>query len=68
MAKRRIIWTKTAVEERREILNYWNNRNRSKTYSRKLNKLFSEAAMLLSKHPEIVIQSVWDTRRDDKNK
>lgn len=33
MAKRKIIWTKSAKLERNEILKYWINRTKSKTYS-----------------------------------
>jgi addiction module RelE/StbE family toxin len=53
MAERKIVWTKTAKLERKEILTYWVNRTKSKTYSKKLNKLFSEAVNLLSEHPKI---------------
>ena len=53
MAKRKIIWTKSAKFERKEILIYWINRTKSKTYSKKLNKLFSEAVNLSSEHPKI---------------
>ncbi len=53
MVKRKIIWTETAKLERKEILNYWINRTKSKTYSKKLNKLFSESVLLLSEHPKI---------------
>lgn len=95
MAQRKIIWTKSAQSERKEILIYWNNKNQSKAYSKKLNKLFSERVKLLSEHPkigrlsnngttritivrdylifyeftstELIILSVWDTRRDEKN-
>ena len=95
MAKRKIIWTATAKFERKEILEYWINRNKSNTYSKKLNQLFSEAVKLLSEHPkigrttndgetrinivrdylifyefnekELIIQSVWDSRRDEND-
>ena len=39
MAKR-IVWSKFALENKPEILKYWNHRNKFNTYSRKLNKLF----------------------------
>ena len=39
MAKR-IVWSKFALENKLEILKYWNHRNESNTYSRKINKLF----------------------------
>lgn len=93
MAKRKIIWTKSAKFERQEILSFWINKNKSKTYSKKLNNLFNNSLNLLSEHPEIgrktndgqtrisivrdylifydfsekelIIQSIWDARRDE---
>ena len=52
MAKR-IIWSKRAQNDRKEILNYWTNRNKSKVYSRKLARLFKEAVKLIANYPEI---------------
>lgn len=37
---REIIWTKRAQNDRYSIFNYWNKRNKSKSYSQKLNNLF----------------------------
>lgn len=53
MAKRKIVWTNSAKFELKEILIYWTNKTKSKTYSKKLNKLFTEAIDLLSQHPKI---------------
>ncbi len=53
MAKKKIIWSVRAQQDRLEILEYWINRNKSTTYSRKLFKIFSEATALISEHPEI---------------
>jgi plasmid stabilization system protein ParE len=50
---RKIIWTQTAQTERREILVYWVKRNKSKTFSKKLNKLFVAALKDISKNPMI---------------
>lgn len=50
---RQIVWTFTAQQERREVLEYWIKRNRSKVYSRKLNKLIIAALSDVSKHPLI---------------
>lgn len=36
MAKRKIVWTETAAKQRREILKYWTERNKSTTYAEKL--------------------------------
>jgi plasmid stabilization system protein ParE len=46
MAKR-VIWTDTARKARREILEYWIFRNKSKMYSKKLSILFKEKVDLL---------------------
>lgn len=42
MAKRNIIWTRTADIQFAGILEYWVKRNKSNTYSKKLVKLVSE--------------------------
>lgn len=53
MAKRKIVWTKKANIERREILEFWILKNKSKNYSIKLNTLFLESIKLLSEYPNI---------------
>jgi len=50
---KQIIWSNLAQENRREILKYWINHNKSDLYSRKLNKLFKDSVILISKHPKI---------------
>ena len=52
MAKK-ITWSETAQNNRKEILLYWINRNKSLTYSRKLNKLFNDAAEIIATYPKI---------------
>ena len=52
MAKR-LIWTKMSHNQKKEIFEFWNNRNKSKNYSRKLNDLFNEAAELLLLYPNL---------------
>ena len=37
---RKVVWSARAQRERFDILEYWVNRNKSKTYSRKLYQLF----------------------------
>jgi plasmid stabilization system protein ParE len=50
MAKR-IVWTNTARNARREILEYWIKHNGSAIYSKKLSKLFRiKVALLESGH------------------
>ncbi|PKP25436.1 MAG: type II toxin-antitoxin system RelE/ParE family toxin [Bacteroidetes bacterium HGW-Bacteroidetes-2] len=53
MARRKIIWTKKAIVEKKEILEYWINRNKSKSFSTKLNQLILEDLRTLSVNPEI---------------
>jgi hypothetical protein len=52
MAQRKIIWTKTANEERKAILEYWINRNSSKQFSKRLNKMIIEALQIIALYPE----------------
>ncbi|MEM8940202.1 MAG: type II toxin-antitoxin system RelE/ParE family toxin [Bacteroidota bacterium] len=42
-----------AHQDRLDILEYWINRNKSKTYSEKLYSLISLAIELIAEHPEI---------------
>lgn len=51
MAK--IVWSHRAQNDRKQILNYWNQRNRSIAYSRKLNQLFNEAVKIILDFPGI---------------
>lgn len=50
MAKR-LVWSPIAREIRKEILQYWIKRNKSKRYSKKLNILFDESAQQISDFP-----------------
>lgn len=53
MAERKVIWTAKANQERKDILEYWILRNKSKTFSIKLNKLILYNIGLLADHPAI---------------
>ncbi|MCX6236628.1 MAG: type II toxin-antitoxin system RelE/ParE family toxin [Bacteroidia bacterium] len=50
---RQVIWTERAQKDRIAIFTYWNNRNESFIYSKKLNELIKESLKLISKHPLI---------------
>jgi len=50
---RQIIWTIRAQRERKEILLFWNERNQSSIYSRKLNELIKDSLQLICKFPFI---------------
>lgn len=55
----KIIWTKTAVIQRRKILSYWNERNKSKIYSQKLVLEIKQRIEFLVNNPEIYIQTSY---------
>ena len=48
----KVIWSVRAQRERFEILEYWVNRNKSKTYSRKLYQLFKIGMKKVAEMPE----------------
>jgi len=48
----KIVWSTRAQRERFEILEYWANRNKSKTYSRKLYQLFRAGMKKVAEMPE----------------
>ena len=52
MAKQ-ITWTKRALNDRKEILQYWGERNQSNIYSKKLNELIKKAVKLIASHPHV---------------
>ena len=47
----KIIWSKTAKISKQEILTYWNERNKSKRFSQKLNTLIHEAVKSIAIFP-----------------
>ncbi|PIQ15488.1 MAG: plasmid stabilization protein [Flavobacteriales bacterium CG18_big_fil_WC_8_21_14_2_50_32_9] len=53
MAKRNVIWTRTADLQFVGILEYWALKNKSNTYSKKLIRLISERTKQISKKPFI---------------
>jgi addiction module RelE/StbE family toxin len=52
MAKQ-VIWSLRAQDDRKKILAYWIDRNKSNQYSKKLNQLFKEAVKLIKTYPQI---------------
>jgi plasmid stabilization system protein ParE len=51
MAKKSVVWTDTAIKQRRKILEYWTLRNHSTTYSEKLIGLIRAHTNLISSNP-----------------
>lgn len=54
---RKIVWTSFAKESKYAIFLYWNQRNKSTSYSRKLNVLLQESLKQIVKFPESAIES-----------
>lgn len=54
---RKITWTPNARKSRLEIFRYWDNRNKSKLYSQKLNSKYRKALQKVAKIPEIGIET-----------
>ena len=50
---KQIIWSQRAQDDRKQILEYWRNRNKSNTYSKKLDKRFREALNIIRDYPQI---------------
>lgn len=48
-----VIWSELAISQRKEILQYWIDRNKSNTYSIKLNNLINKSVAALSLFPFI---------------
>lgn len=64
MAKRKIVWTETAAKQRREILRYWTERNKSKSYAEKLIEITVKHLKVISKNPEAFKESEIDKVRE----
>lgn len=52
MAKE-IIWSLKAQDNRKQILEYYRIRNKSSSYSKRLNQLFKEVVSLIAEYPQI---------------
>jgi toxin YoeB len=52
MAKQ-VVWSLRAQAERKQILDYWRHRNKSNTYSKKLNQLLKESVKIISDFPQV---------------
>jgi plasmid stabilization system protein ParE len=51
MAQKTIVWTETAIKQRREILKYWTINNNSTKYSEKLIGQIKKRIKLISRYP-----------------
>jgi len=53
MNKVEIFWTATAVKQRNFVLSYWNERNKSTAYSKKLIVRINDRIKLLRNNPHM---------------
>jgi plasmid stabilization system protein ParE len=63
MAKRKIVWSHKARIKLFEILDFYHQRNKNKTYSRKLYQEFQKNINLLRKQPTLGIKTDQETVR-----
>jgi addiction module RelE/StbE family toxin len=63
MAKRKIVWSNRAKKRLYEILDFYIIRNKSKTYSNKLQRLINKEVRLLIKQPDLGLKTTEDTTR-----
>ncbi|CAD7797272.1 hypothetical protein CHRY9390_00140 [Chryseobacterium aquaeductus] len=47
----KIIWTNIAIAQRNKVFDYWNDRNKSTTYSKKINIAIYEKIDILKTNP-----------------
>jgi plasmid stabilization system protein ParE len=57
MVKRKIVWTETAVKQRRQILKYWVEHNKSNVYAIKLVEIIADHLKVISKNPKAFKES-----------
>ena len=57
MAKRKIVWSNRAKKRLYGILEFYIERNKSKSYSIKLYRLFNKEVKLLIKYPELGLKT-----------
>ena len=53
MAQLRLFWSDTALKQRNQILEFWNVKNKSNLYSKRLLSIIRERTTLLLTFPEI---------------
>ncbi|SFQ72920.1 type II toxin-antitoxin system RelE/ParE family toxin [Flavobacterium akiainvivens] len=63
MATITIAWTQTAIRQRNLVFEYWNERNQSYAYSRKLYAKINERTKILKQNPEIGKITVYQNTR-----
>lgn len=63
MAKQTVVWTRTADIHFAGVLQYWVEKNKSKSYSRSLIKLVSRCSELIAENPFLYTSSDFKNSR-----
>ena len=63
MALLKVFWTETALKQRNQIFEYWNNRNQSAEYSRKLYVKINRNIQILKKYPHAGTKTDYESVR-----
>lgn len=63
MAALTISWTQTAIRQRNLIFEYWNERNQSYTYSKKLYSKINDRLDILKLNPEMGKATIYKNTR-----
>ena len=63
MAKRKIVWSNRAIKRLYGILEFYDQINKSKAYSKKLYQLLQKQVKVLIKFPEIGLKTTEETTR-----
>src|SRR6478752_907860 len=51
-ARRQIVWSENAIQNRKDIFEYWKHRNKSSSYGKQLNTLFTAALRTVASLPD----------------
>ena len=63
MVKRKIVWSNRAIKRLYGIMEFYDQRNKSKTYSNKLFQVIQKQIKVLVKFPEIGLRTTEETTR-----
>nr|WP_322623416.1 type II toxin-antitoxin system RelE/ParE family toxin [uncultured Flavobacterium sp.] len=63
MAPLEVFWTPTALRQRNIVFEYWNERNQSYEYSKKLYSKITERTNLLKINPEMGKKTIFNDNR-----
>ncbi|WP_028296943.1 type II toxin-antitoxin system RelE/ParE family toxin [Olivibacter sitiensis] len=63
MARPTVVWTQTAIKQRRAVFRYWTERNGSPEYAKKLLKQIKSRINLIVNHPEACIPTDFPNTR-----